>query len=546
MLCYNLKMLLIIIIFLAFNSFCLDFFPLEDLKEGMKGEVKTCLKGTEPQSYPIEIKGILRGSTEKDFIILGKILSPEFEKTGIIAGMSGSPVLIQGKLLGALAYAWGFSKEPLCGITYWKNVLELKGEGKKGLNYLKEEELLLPYENLSIKLLKEFERLIGNLKSLNLQSYPSRENTFSIMEGGIVEKNKDYPLESGYPIAVMLAWGDFNLFASGTITFKDKDTIYAFGHPFLDLGKVEMAFARAYPELVIPSLSRSFRLSNGGEIIGTLEVDGKDGVLGKIGKIPEGIKIKVKIGNSEKNFKVLDHPLLVPVLSGMGVSSLFYEEKKNSGSGVVSMEVKIGKEIKKEFFFESQDLFSSISSKIVALMGIFYLNPFEEFKAEEIEINFKEIKEKNKFYISKVIVEKRKIKNEREIETQIFLKDFFGKLEKLKEKIKLDGKGNFEIYFSGAKELEKIFKKEQISLNNLKELKETLMERPQEGFLYIYLKSPEDSYLSNPYLFKKITLSLLSKFPENKKRNYGIYKIKEIKLPYPVEGWEEIKIEVEK
>lgn len=539
-------MLLILILIVSSLSFSLDFYPLEKLKEGLVGEVKTCLKGTEIKSYPIEIKGILRGNTEKDFIILGKILGPEFEKTGIIAGMSGSPVYIDGKLLGALAYAWGFSKEPLCGITYWKNMLELNPESQKDINYLNYEELKDDFEEISLKLKKEFEILTQNLKEIKLQGYPYKENNYSIIEGGIVEKDINYPLEGGYPIAGMLAWGDFNLFASGTITFKEEDKIYGFGHPFLDLGRIEMPISRAYPELVVPTLVRSFRLSNGGEIIGTLEIDGKDGIVGKLGKMPDGVNIKVSFSGKVKSFKVLNHPLLIPVLSGMGTSFLFYEEKKDSGIGTVFMEIKIGKEIKKEFLFESPDLFSSISSKITGFSGIFYLNPYKEFKEKEIEINFKEIKPKNKFYISKVIPEKRKLKEKGEIGFEIILKDYFGRTEKIKENIKITGTGNFEVYLSGSKEIEKIFKKEQISLNNFEELKNMVIEKPQEGLLYIYLKTPGDSFLSNPYLFQKLTPSLLNKFPEYKRRNYGIYKIKEIKLPYPLEGWEEIKIEVEK
>ncbi len=542
---------MIFLLFILFSSFefPLDFFPLNELKEGMVGEVKTCLKGTEPKIYPIEIKGILKGLTEKDFIILGKITSPEFENTGIIAGMSGSPVYIDGKLLGALAYAWSFSKEPLCGITYWKNMADLKEEGLKNVSYLKEKELTLPLEEISFKLKEDFERIVKNLNHLNLQAYPFKENNFSIFEGGIVQKDIKYPLEGGFPIAGMLAWGDFNLFASGTITFKDKENLYAFGHPFLDLGKIEIPFARAYPELVVSSIYRSFRLSNGGEIVGTIELDGKDGIIGKIGKIPKGVKVLVNFNGKEKKFFVINHPLLLPVLSGLGVSSLFYEEKMDMGSGSLLMELSLyGKDkISKKFFFESEDLFSDIYTRVSSILALFALNPFQDFNINSVEIYFKEIKEKNKFYISKVFADKRKMTKEKEINLDIFLEDYSGKKERIKKFIKVPSSENFDLYVSGSKEIEKILRKEQaVFFKNFDDLKKAIIEKPEEGKLFVYIKTQISSLSNSIYSFEKFNPSFLIKFPEANKKNYGIFKLEEIKLSYPVEGIYEIKIEGEK
>lgn len=542
---------MIFLLFILFSSFAfsLDFFPLNELKEGMMGEVKTCLKGTEPKIYPVEIKGVLKGLTEKDFIILGKIISPEFENTGIIAGMSGSPVFIEGKLLGALAYAWSFSKEPLCGITYWRNMVDLKAEGLKNVSYLKEEELTLSLDEISFKLKEEFERIVKNLNHLNLQAYPFQENNFSIFEGGIVQKDIKYPLEGGFPIAGMLAWGDFNLFASGTITFKDKENLYAFGHPFLDLGKIEIPFARAYPELVVSSIYRSFRLSNGGEIIGTIEVDGKDGVVGKVGRMPKGVKVLVNFKEKGKKFFVVNHPLLLPVLSGLGTSSLFYEEKTDMGSGSILMELSLyGKDkISKKFFFESEDLFSDIYSRVSSILALFTLNPFQDFNINSVEINFKEIKEKNKFNILKVLVDKRKLKMEKELNLDIFLEDYLGKKENIKKIIKVSSSESFDLYIGASKEIEKILRKEQaVFFKNFDDFKKAIIEKPEEGKLFIYIKTQISSLSNSIYSFKKVSPSFLIKFPEISKKNYGIFKLEEVELSYPIEGFYEIKIEGEK
>lgn len=538
-------MFLFIIFLLQSFSFSEDFFYLKDLKEGIVGEVKTCLKGTNLKKYPIEIKGVLKGTTEKDLIILGKILDPEFEKTGIFAGMSGSPVYIEGKLLGAVAYSWPFSKEPICGITYWKNMVEMKEDESSNVYYLKSEELNLPFENISIKLKEKFEKMIKNLKEVSLQSFPFKENSFSIIEGGIVERDENYPIEGGYPVAGMLAWGDFNLFASGTITFRDGDKIFAFGHSFLDLGKIEIPFARAYPEIVVPSLSRSFRVSNSGEILGTIEYDGKDAIIGKVGKVPEGIKVKILFEGKEKAFYVIKHPLLSPLIAGIGTSFLFYDEKKDMGSGTIFFEIKVlGKdEIKNQFFVESDDLISDLYSKISSFLGLLFLNPFEEFSSKLIEINFFEIKERNRFYVKAVKIRKRKILKEREAELFIFLSDYYGKSEKIFEKINLKNLKNLEVLVGGGKEIEKFLRKEQFQIKNFNELKIFLKEKPKEGYLNIYLKIPEKSVLIGPFFYQRFPVSHALKFPQEKIKNFGIYKIKEVKLKHPVEGYFEIKIE---
>jgi hypothetical protein len=428
-------------------------------------------------------------------------------------------------------------------------MVELKAESIKNVSFLKEEELTLPLEEISFKIKNEFNKIVKNFQNLNLQAYPFKENNFSIFEGGIVQKDKKYPLEGGYPIAGMLAWGDFNLFASGTITFKEKDNLYAFGHPFLDLGKIEIPFARAYPELVVSSIYRSFRLSNGGEVVGTIETDGKDGVIGKIGKIPKGTSVLVNFKEKGKKFFVVDHPALIPFISAMGVSFLLYEEKMDMGSGSILIELNIsGKDkISKKFFFESNDLFSDIFSRISSILALFTLNPFEDFGIHSVEVNFKEIKEKNKFNISKVLLDKRKMTKEKELNLDILLEDYFGKKEKIKKIIKVPLAEGFDLYVGSGKEIEKLLRKEQaVSFKNFNDLKKAILERPEEGKLYIYLKRAISSLSSSIYSFEKFSPSLLTKFPETNKKNYGIFKLEEMELSYPVEGIYEIKIEGEK
>lgn len=534
-----------IIFFVTSITFAQDFYPLENLREGMVGEVKTCLKGTELKTYSIEIKGILRGNTEKDFVILGKILSPEFEKTGIIAGMSGSPVFIEGKLLGALAYAWGFSKEPICGITYIKNMMDLSEIPlNENINILNFQDPVLDFDEIFKNIKGKFEDLLEKNKNLILQASPFKEKFSSIMEGGILKADQNYPLEGGYPIAVMLAWGDFNLFASGTITYKDGEKLFAFGHPFLDLGKIEASLARAYPETVISSIYRSIRVSNAGEIIGKMETDGKNGIVGKLGKNVEGLKIKFNLLNKKKEFFVVKNPLLSPILTGLGCNLLFYEEKKDAGSGIAFLKLRINEQIKEEFFFESQDIGDALFSKIASLLAYLSLNPFKKYSLDLIEIELKFSNKRNLKRIVSAWTNKKKIKKGEDVELNILFKDYDGNEEIIKEKIKLDVQDKIELYIGGSRGLDNLIKKEiSISPQKFEDLLSYLKEKPKEGALNIYIKLPIPSIVKAPFTFERTNPVFFYKFPEEQRKNYGIFKIKEIFSNFPIEGFAKIKLE---
>lgn len=534
-----------IIFFISAISFSQEFYPLEKLKEGMVGKVKTVLKGSDLKIYPIEIKGILRGNTEKDFIILGKILSPEFEKTGIIAGMSGSPVFIEEKLLGALAYAWDFSKEPICGITYIKNMMELSEiPVNENMNFLNFQDPILDFDELFKKLKGKFEDLLEKNKNLSLQAFPFKKKFSSIMEGGILKVGKNYPLEGGYPIAAMLAWGDFNLFASGTITYKDGEKLFAFGHPFLDLGKIEAPLARAYPETVISSIYSSIRVSNAGEIIGKMETDGKDGIIGKLGKNIDGLKIKFNLQDKKKEFFVVKHPLLSPILTGLGCNLLFYEEKKDAGGGVAFLKLKINEKIKEEIFFENQDIGDAIFAKIASLLAYLSLNPFKKYSLDLIEIDLKFSNKRNLKRIVSAWTNKQKIKNNEEVELNILLKDYDGNEEIIKEKIKLDFQNKIELFVGGIKGLNNLIKKESsISPQKFEDLLSYLKEKPKEGALNIYIKLPEPSIVKAPFTFERANPIFFYKFPEEQRKNYGIFKVKEIFSNSPIEGFAKINLE---
>ena len=258
-------------------------FALEDLRPGMKGTGRTVFSGTEPQEFGVEILGVLPGfPAPRQSAIIAKLIGANVEKTGVFAGMSGSPVYIEGKLVGAIAFSFPFSKEPIAGITPIQQMIDLFEKGSGQTQRPKEPRAVsfteLAATQWKATLPKQF--VTGTsiitpvsegsllLPLMGQQMTPiatpivfggiSRESLAlfapQLMANGLLPvsgaggsagitplaKATEKTLTPGTSLSVQLVRGDYSIAASGTVTFRDGDRIYAFGHPFLSLGAADM------------------------------------------------------------------------------------------------------------------------------------------------------------------------------------------------------------------------------------------------------------------------------------------------------------------
>src|SRR5215216_6844739 len=255
-----------------------ELFALEDLRPGMKGTARTVFSGTEAQEFGVEILGVLPGFPgPRQSAIIAKLSGPNVDKTGVFAGMSGSPVYIDGKIVGAIAFSFPFSKEPIAGITPIKQMIDLFDKGSENLK--PKEPRVVSFAQLagtdwkpnlpkpavsSVSLLAPVSAGSPLMPLLGQQMAPiatplvfngiSQESLSAfapqlvasgllpvsgaggsapITPLGEVNENTFPP---GSSISVQLVRGDYSLAAAGTVTMRDGDRIYAFGHPFLNLG----------------------------------------------------------------------------------------------------------------------------------------------------------------------------------------------------------------------------------------------------------------------------------------------------------------------
>jgi hypothetical protein len=314
---------------------------VDDLRRGMKGYGRTVLKGTRIETFQVEILGVLRNTSPGRDLVLARLSGLGLEKTGVIAGMSGSPVYVEGKLVGAVAYAWPFGKEPIAGITPFGQMqgfveaLERRDEvstGKPvrvglrdGLRVGNREfsavtisqgwEETQPREQDGLFLMPLRSPLAASgFTPDSLRLLSRRLGRFGLvpMQAGaasarIVEEEKDTPLEPGGPLAVSLIRGDFDLSGIGTVTHVEGNRIYGWGHPFLGLGGCGLPMMTGYIHTVYPRQTVSFKMGSPLREMGVMHADVSTCIAGHLGKKADLLPVRMTVAVGKDNprtFKV--------------------------------------------------------------------------------------------------------------------------------------------------------------------------------------------------------------------------------------------------
>jgi hypothetical protein len=321
------------------NKLNVPIMPLKDVKTGMKGEALTVFSGTKPEKMQIEVLGILRNMAgPKGDVILVRLHGEKPEYTGVVAGMSGSPVYIDGKLIGALAYRIGeMSKEPIAGVTPIESMLEIseydktpgadlqlakaKGNGLAptsgpgetpdlpGLaasNYLKPIDTPLVFNGFSEEAIKQFAPQFAQAGIMPVMG-----------AGSSSDAKQPEPISAGSSVGAVLVRGDMDVAATCTVTYADSDHLLACGHPFLNFGEVEMPMTKSQVLATLPSPLNAFKIANTTETVGSFVQDRKSGILGRFGKEPQMIPVTLNVSANGRtktlHFEVLNNARMTPV-----------------------------------------------------------------------------------------------------------------------------------------------------------------------------------------------------------------------------------------
>ena len=329
--------------------------PVSQIHAGMRGVAYTVFEGVKPESMDVEVLGVLHNvNGPKGDVILVRLHGQKVEYTGVVAGMSGSPVYLDGKLAGALAFRIGeFSKEPIAGVTPIADMLEINAldqspaeesvavkpalnnvagktstPGDSALpavmqpdsmqpgsaaasvsgfaNYLKPIETPLVFNGFSQEAIQLFSGQLG------------AAGIVPVMGAGSVSDDKQpEPLEAGSAVSAVLVRGDMNIEATCSVTYVDSQRLLACGHPLLQFGSVDLPMNKAQVLATLASPLNAFKIVNTTEPVGTFVQDRHTGIMGVFDKKPDMIPVTLSIHSStgvkQFHYEVLNNAKLTPV-----------------------------------------------------------------------------------------------------------------------------------------------------------------------------------------------------------------------------------------
>jgi hypothetical protein len=339
----------------------IGIFPLRDIVPDQQAVAKTVFRGRQAEEFPLQILGVLKASGPDQNMILGRLLTPRLEQTGVMQGMSGSPVYINGKLAGAIAFAFPFAKEPIAGIRPIEEMLAISTSATQraqtpGVLHLASTELIGPPAVASGTQAAPQEVLtpisFSGITAATVQHFSEswRRLGFAMQQGasGAQPNQSSGSIEAGDMISVQLLRGDMSAGADGTVTHKAGNRIYAFGHRFLSAGDVDFPFSKAEVLTPLPNYNSPFKISQSLGLAGAIELDADAGIVGQIGRkaILSPLRVSITGARSYQN-EVVRHNVLSPFLVQMAVFSALDHHLRSVGSATVDLHatVKYGRNL---------------------------------------------------------------------------------------------------------------------------------------------------------------------------------------------------------
>jgi hypothetical protein len=308
-----------------------EIFHLKDVKPGMQGIAWTVFSGTEAEPVPIEVIGVWTGQLgPRSSVILGK-MGGKAKITNVAAGMSGSPFYIDGKLVGAVALRFSvFSPDAICGITPIEQMLEIEDFDKSRPADARTPDKIPAQRAADIEMPGE---LLGRFVSAGAQaSFPARVPTMTPIETPLVlsgfseaalnafdpmfrqmgivavqggasagqltakpAPGWEHSLNPGEAVSGVLVSGDMSATGMGTVTYNDGKRVLAFGHPFFNLGPLDMPMAKSEILMVLSSAFQPTKFGNATEVVGALRQDRYSGIMGELGAEAPSIPVHLKL-----------------------------------------------------------------------------------------------------------------------------------------------------------------------------------------------------------------------------------------------------------
>ena len=455
------------------------FMPVSEIKPGMKGIGKTVFHGTRIETFQVDIIDLVKGEGGINHFILANLSGDKIEEGGgISAGMSGSPVYINDRLIGAVSSSWEMSEHNICLITPIHKMLEIfkfpydnyqttaqeykinnslcfAGENaskiivkntmeNNSFPELADREEIIFYPVVSPIIIngikgRTLERLSSSLKKFNLmpiQGIEFSENIdINFQEVGERPSNK---IEAGSAIGIQLTRGDVNITSIGTVTYREGDKVLALGHPFLKKGEVSFLLSEVYIYHSLPNMVMPFKLGAPLNLVGKIVQDREAGILAILNSYPRIIPLKIQVTNinTELSYQtgvqiINDYDLLEPLVSNITVQAIDNAlDRIGVGTAQVEIEIKGEREgqelLRKNMYYSSDDIAIQAITEIPEIIDLIVNNYFEMVNLTEINIDIKIDSKKKIGKIGKIVLEDSSIKPGDCLEAKIKIRAFRG------------------------------------------------------------------------------------------------------------------------
>ena len=412
--------------------------PLSEVRAGMEGVGRTVFEGARVDEFKVHLLGVLENAVgPKQSLILARLEGGPLAQTGVIAGMSGSPVFVDGKLVGAVSYAFPFGKEPIAGITPIGEMIEatrtdggVRAAATRFHATIAEDGLPAPLDRAS--LVAALQRPLrasvpgvafhaGGLPA-GLDGAALRPLALPLVFSGFEPETFDWArgvfaslgfapvlggsaaaslgplpqLTPGAAVGVSLIEGDLDLSVTGTITHIDHDRIYAFGHPFYNLGPTQFPLRKAWVYSVFPSLQVSWKIAAATEAVGVMDQDRTTAIAGRLGEAPRMIPVEVKLrsqrgGERVFRYRMVEDELFTPLLAYVSLLSVIQGGERAFGASTLQVEARVtlagGREVRVGDVLAAQQPGAQAAAVLASPLALLVGNDFEKLTIEKLDVS---------------------------------------------------------------------------------------------------------------------------------------------------------------
>ena len=367
--------------------------PLDEVRAGMTGTGITVFEGTTRERFDVHVLGVLANAVgPRRHLIVARLAGGPLAETGVVQGMSGSPVYVDDRLIGALSYGFGaFSTDAIAGITpigemaatdaaaaplrsvdrlspagppfapaamlahlggalieraqpFARRPIDVRADGLPAAEAGRIGALLHPIGTpvgmggFVPEVRDLWSEALGGAGIVTPVAAPAGVAP----QGGAAPRNA--PLHPGDAVGAALMRGDLTMAGTGTVTLVDDGRVYAFGHPFYNLGPAQFPMTRARVTTLLPSRAQSTRLASVGEVLGTIDQDRATGIFGTLGPGPALVPVTITLAADDRDlrerfaFEVVDDRVLTPLLTYTGVLNTFFAWTRQVGAGTYRVE----------------------------------------------------------------------------------------------------------------------------------------------------------------------------------------------------------------